>query len=68
MSDPTEVHYSNWAQQPDVRFACGISTTPAWLQRDDLPSLVYEAEGGWLYTFERTDLVTCPECLEELLR
>lgn len=64
MSD--EVHYSNWAQQPDVLLACGPWTTPSWTPRAGLPSLVYEDDEGRLYTFSRVDLVTCPDCQRSL--
>ena len=60
------VHYSDWAQQPDVRLACGRMTTTAWSPRPGLPGRVYEEDGGDLYTFERTELVTCPGCKEWL--
>lgn len=56
------VHYSDWAQQPDVRLACDRWTTPSWNQPDDLPEYVYQEDGGELYTFARTDLVTCLKC------
>lgn len=65
----TITHYSDWAQQPDVRLACGQMTTPAWSPtRADLPTGVYETDEGDLYTFERTDLVTCESCKEWLPR
>lgn len=33
-TDDPVVHWCNWAQQPSINFACGISTTPAWGQPD----------------------------------
>jgi hypothetical protein len=64
--DPNTVHYSEWAQQPDIRLACGRMTTPAWIQRDRLPERVYQTDDGDLYTFERKELVTCTACLATL--
>jgi len=64
-SSTPEVHYSDWSQQPDVHFACGVWTTPAWTQTHvDLPKLVYEDDEGRLYTFQRHELVTCQACLD----
>lgn len=58
------VHNSDWTNQPDVHLLCGRWTTPAWSQRDGLPQYVYEEDGGELYTFEREDLITYPDCLQ----
>lgn len=59
------VHYSDWAQQPDVELVCGRWTTPAWEFVPDgpLPEGVYRGDNGDLYTFSHWDLVTCQECL-----
>lgn len=57
------VHYSDWAQQPDIHLACGRWTLPAW-ETDDPPLFtgIYREERGGLYTFSQLDRVTCPEC------
>lgn len=69
-TDDPVVHWCNWAQQPSISFACGISTTPAWGQPGELlqprESLAYLAEDGSAYVFDETDRVTCKECLEAL--
>ena len=62
------VHWSDWAQQPDIRIACDQSyTTPKWGPRSGLTDVanVYEADDGRLYTFTggmREGLATCPRC------
>ena len=63
MSDP--VHYSDWAQQPDIGLACGERwTTPKWgAQRsNDTDVGIYESDDGRLYAFDE-EKVTCPACL-----
>jgi hypothetical protein len=56
------IHYSDWASQPDVHYACHLWTTPAWRERDTtLPEHVYEGQEGGLYTFEES-LYNCEAC------
>jgi len=61
------IHWSDWAQQPEIRIACTQRGHHPWiLSRKDLPSSVHEvpARGDqpeWLYTFN-TGPVTCGEC------
>ncbi len=64
------VHYSDWAQQPDVHLACGVWTTPTWSpRRVCLPNGIYEGDDDVLYAFEGSHrLVSCPECLGWLER
>lgn len=61
-----EIHYCGWASQPDLQFACGISSTPSWSQSKDLPEGVYDSDGDGPYTFEHLNLVTCPRCLKNI--
>ena len=69
--DDPVVHWCNWAQQPDLRYGCGIATRPAWGQPGEWAhlhplakaSLAYLDERGDAYVFDHADRVTCPECL-----
>ena len=62
-----KVHYCDYASQPDIRLACSqVYTTPAWKKTQVLPSSVYEAVNGELYTFDSAK-VTCPQCRCSLL-
>lgn len=65
----TIVHYSDYSSQPDIRLACDRWTTPAWDNEKPPNSSefgIYLGEEGELYTFERTDKITCPDCLKYL--
>lgn len=60
------IHWSDWAQQPEIRIACTQQGHHPWTTRKDLPDKVHEVPAvkgrpEWLYTFE-TGLVTCEAC------
>ncbi len=61
--DPV-VHWCDWSQQPDIHFACGTYSLPAWGQPVPREALAYIAEDGSAYVFDATDRVTCPACIE----
>lgn len=55
------VHYSDWAQQPDIRIACDHTCgSPAWGVPNSAPN-VFTLDNGRLYTFDEPD-VTCEAC------
>jgi hypothetical protein len=65
-----DVHWSDWAQQPDVGICCNEQwCTPAWIQLSEdgvqLPHDVFVGETllniEVLYTFNK-ERVTCPAC------
>jgi hypothetical protein len=56
------VHYSDWADQPDVRIACDQSyARPTWQGAETAWHGVYRREDKRLYAFDEA-LVTCEPC------
>jgi len=64
MSEDKVIHWCNWSQQPEVRFACGPSFY-YWKVQVDVPPGVHALDRGRgeivYYTFD-PDLATCPDC------
>lgn len=62
-SDDVTIHYCNWSSQPDIHFACGVNTTPAWCQPQGQASVCHVADDGSAYTFDARERVTCEACI-----
>lgn len=52
------IHWSGWAQQPDVRIACTQEYTIPKISSDDTDQQIYVAENECCYSFDTTQ-VTC---------